>query len=141
MEMNRRQVCAVLPLLALGSRGAGAEDRLRSMVKPFEQLPVRKNAIGAETRPILQGRSYDKVGLEVHETVLPPGAAPHPPHRHAHDEMFLMMRGTLDITINGKTTRMGPGSAGFVAGDDEHGVKNTGAEPAQYFVIAIGSES
>src|SRR5205807_2348167 len=75
---------------------------------------------------------------EAHETTLPPGGSPHPPHRHAHSEMWLIREGTVDITVNNNTTRLGPGSLGFVSSNDEHGIKNAGETPASYFVVAIG---
>jgi mannose-6-phosphate isomerase-like protein (cupin superfamily) len=69
---------------------------------------------------------------------LPPGATPHPPHHHVHSEMFFMREGTLELTVNGKTYPLGPGAVGFVRSNEEHGVKNVGTTPANYFVVAIG---
>ena len=46
--------------------------------------------------------------------------------------------GTLDVTIEGKTTRLTPGSVAYVASNELHGWKNPGADRAQYFVIALG---
>jgi len=79
--------------------------------------------------------------LEVHETTLAPGEMPHPPHHHEHEEMFLIMRGQLEITIAGKTNTIGPGSAAYVHSGELHGVKNTGPKAAQYFVVALGKEA
>jgi len=74
----------------------------------------------------------------VHETTLAAGDSPHPPHRHVHDELFLLIKGKVGITIEGRTTVIGPGSAAFIHSNEMHGVINGGIEPAQYFVIAIG---
>ncbi len=63
---------------------------------------------------------------------------PHPPHRHAHSEMWLIREGTVELTVEGKSTQMGPGSVGFVRSNDEHTIKNVGTAPATYFVVAIG---
>ena len=79
--------------------------------------------------------------MEVHETTLAPGSSPHPPHHHKHDEMFLMSKGSLEVTIAGKTTVIGPGSAAYVHSEEVHGVRNPGTVDAQYFVVATGTES
>jgi mannose-6-phosphate isomerase-like protein (cupin superfamily) len=55
--------------------------------------------------------------------------------------MFLIREGTLEVTIKGQTTRLGPGSVGFVGSNDEHGVRNTGTTPAEYFVVAFGKDA
>jgi mannose-6-phosphate isomerase-like protein (cupin superfamily) len=57
-----------------------------------------------------------------------------------HEELFLMMKGSLAVTIAGKTTEIGPGSAAFVHSGELHGVRNPGTTPAQYFVVAIGTK-
>jgi quercetin dioxygenase-like cupin family protein len=41
--------------------------------------------------------------------------------------------------ISGKTGTYGAGSIVYVASNEEHGWKNTGAVPAEYFVIALGN--
>jgi len=105
---------------------------------PFDRLPVHTSST-AVTRAVLKGKLSTGESLEVHETMLPPGDAPHPPHHHAHSEMWLIREGTVDITVNDLTTRLGPGSVGFVRSNDEHGIKNVGLVPAIYFVVAIGS--
>jgi len=55
--------------------------------------------------------------------------------------MFLVISGTVEITISGKATRLGPGSAAFVAANEEHGLHNAGSGPAQYFVVTLGSKA
>jgi len=76
----------------------------------------------------------------VHLTELAPGQEPHPPYKHAHEEMVLLERGILDVTIDGRTSRLTPGSVAYVASNHEHGWKNPGASPSEYFVIALGSD-
>ena len=107
---------------------------------PFDRLRVHTSST-AVTRGVLKGKLSTGESVEVHETTLPPGAAPHPPHRHTHSEMWLIREGTVDITVNDSTTRLGPGSVGFVRSNDEHGIKNVGLVPASYFVVAIGPDA
>jgi mannose-6-phosphate isomerase-like protein (cupin superfamily) len=52
--------------------------------------------------------------------------------------MWLIREGTVELTVNGKNYQLGPGSVGFVHSNDEDGIRNVGAIPATYFVVAIG---
>ena len=142
MSVTRRELCSMLPAVlipaVLPSEVSTAQDNsLPSAMYPFEKLPVR-TPNGAEIRDVLKGKLATGESLEVHETMLVPGGAPHPPHRHAHSEMWLIREGTVEITVNGASSRLEPGSVGFVESNDEHGIKNVGDRPATYFVVAVG---
>ncbi len=137
MDALRRSLLQAIPMLAASSALASDSPALGSFVKPYSELPVKKLGL-SESRAILDGITHSGDHIEVHETMLVAGDSPHPPHRHAHDELFLMMTGKVGITIEGRTTVIGPGAAAFVHSNEMHGVINAGTEPAQYFVIAIG---
>ena len=49
-----------------------------------------------------------------------------------------LVEGTLEVTISGKPTLLGPGSAAFIASNEEHGWRNSGSTRAHYTVIALG---
>src|SRR5258705_3969191 len=116
---------------------AAQEGSMPSAMYPFEKLPIR-TPNNAQIRDVLKGKLATGESLEVHETTLLPGGAPHPPHHHVHSEMWLIREGTVELTINGTIYRLGAGSVGFVHSNDEHGIKNVGESPATYFVVAIG---
>ena len=126
------------PLFMAASALAADGPALSSFIKPYGELPVKQNGQN-QSRAILDGITHSNDHLEVHETTLSPGSEPHPPHRHEHEELFLLMKGELTVTIAGKTAVVGPGGAAFVHSNELHGVHNAGTEPAQYFVVAIGS--
>lgn len=140
MNVSRRDAVLMLPMLYALPAMAGERDKLASGVFEFGKLPVEKSE-GAAFRHVLEGRTATGDYLEVHETVLEPGGAPHPPHHHEGEEMFLVIRGTLQVTIAGKVSEMGPGSMVFVASGDEHGIHNAGNSQAQYFVITLGAKA
>jgi len=145
--MTRRELWGIIPGAFLLQAAAKQEPKqetkqettLASASYPFAQMKLRTSKNGAQFRSILRGKTPTGETLEVHETTLPPGVAPHPPHHHAHSEMWLVRRCTLEFTVNGTKHRIGPGSAGFAASNDEHGVRNPGATPVTYFVVEVGA--
>jgi mannose-6-phosphate isomerase-like protein (cupin superfamily) len=140
MTYSRRDLCLMVTTLAASTGVADQKTALPSKAFPYEELPVRKMN-GNEQRPVLDGELHTGFNLEVHQTRLAPGGMPHPPHHHLHEEMFLIREGTVEVTISGHITRMGPGSVGFVGSNDEHGVRNVGATHAEYFVVALGKDA
>lgn len=118
---------------------AAKKPRLVSKVYPLGELKESRSG-GNSFWSILNGETWAGCPIEVHESSLAPAASPHPPHHHAHEEMFLVREGTLEVTIAGETARIGPGSAAYVASNDEHGVKNVGETAALYFVLAVGNQ-
>ena len=143
MSLTRRELCLLVPSTLLPSLVTETELQtdqsgdLPSAMYTYDKLPLH-NSNSAAIRSVLKGKLATGESVEVHETTLPPGGAPHPPHRHPHSEMWLIREGTVDITVTDTTTRLGPGSVGFVRSNDEHGIKNVGLTPATYFVVAIG---
>jgi len=138
MKFSRREACSLIPAL-LVSRSWAAQSPIPSQALRFEDLPV-ETGDGNTLRRIVNGKTHGGCEIEMHETDLAPGAMPHPAHHHAHEEIFLIREGTVEVTIAGRSNRLGPGSVAYVASNDEHGIKNAGATHAQYFVIALGAE-
>jgi quercetin dioxygenase-like cupin family protein len=114
--------------------------RLPSKAYKFESLPTKDGA-NSKSHAVFDGGTHTGFRIEVHVTELPAGGSPHPPHQHIHEEMFLLQAGLLDVTVNGKTERITPGSVFFVNSNELHGVKNPGPDRAEYFVVAMGKES
>jgi quercetin dioxygenase-like cupin family protein len=140
MYCSRRDLCFLLPALwsaAPGFLASGAV--LPAQAYPFGELPTRREGENV-FRPVLEGETHSGYDIELHETELAPGGRPHPPHRHVHEEIFLIRQGELDVMIAGKTTRLGPGSVAYIASNVEHGIHNAGRGAAEYFVLALGSD-
>jgi mannose-6-phosphate isomerase-like protein (cupin superfamily) len=137
-EYSRRDLSLLLPLLAAARAGAQAAA-LPSKTYNFDQIPVHTSGEN-QTRPVLDGETHAGVRIELHETELPPGGAPHPPHHHVNEEMILIREGTMEVMISGRSARLGPGSVAYVASNEEHGWHNAGATRAHYFVLAIGRD-
>lgn len=136
MTCSRRDLSILLPLIAF-SRAQAQKQRLESRTFRFEDLPVR--ATGANrARAVLDGETHTGFRIEMHMTELAPGQAP---HHHVHEEMIMIQEGTLEVTINGRTAKLGPGSSAYVASNEHHGWRNVGEGRAEYFVLALGREN
>jgi quercetin dioxygenase-like cupin family protein len=136
MTNQRRAFLAAIPALVATSALAADKHYLPSKVYEFQDMPVHHGKTNT-THSVLNGLTHEGCRLTIHESDLAPGNRPHPPHHHAHEEMFFIRQGTLGFTINGKKSKAGPGSVAFVASNDEHGVQNVGDDHAQYFVMAL----
>jgi quercetin dioxygenase-like cupin family protein len=156
--MTRRTLCVELPLLlsAIGLSGHAVAQTATSPALPksdnhlqtplnhcatylWENLPSRISDAGAVTHDILQGVAPVDGGyhIEIHETTLQPGQRPHLPHLHPHVEFILMREGAIDYQTGDKHTTLTPGSVGYAAPNELHGIVNAGQTTAIYFVVAL----
>ena len=152
-NLNRRDLCVALSAFAAmggvaaeaqvtGTQGpSGANVLSHSETFSFDKLPVKHSANGGASRAVVQGVLATGEAVELHETTLPPGQMPHPPHKHRHSEFMMVREGELEFDNDGKPERVGPGGVIFAASEVMHGLKNVGDVNANYFVIAIGKES
>ena len=122
----------LLPALSAAQSSAAPSAMFR-----YEDLTVRPSGENRQ-RQFFRGQTHTGYGLQLHETELAPGLAPHASHKHVHEEMILIREGTLEVTINGRSAKLGPGSAAYVASNEEHGWRNVGTTRARYFVLALG---
>ena len=136
--MKRREFAALLTALAAAK--AQTPTTIPSKVYPFDDLPVKANGAN-KSRAVFNGVNRSGFPLEVHETELGPGGAPHPPHRHLHEEMLVVLDGTVAFTVNGAITKLSPGSVAYAASNDLHGPSNPTDKPCRYLVVTIGRDN
>jgi len=150
-HMNRREACfAVTALAALAGKAFPVDGEnanrpektnvlARSETFSYDSLPVTDLPNGGTMRRVVSGVLVTGEYLEVHESMLPPGKMPHPPHKHRNSEILLVREGKLEFLNDGKPEPVGPGAVVFTASNVLHGLKNVGDTPATYFVVAIGA--
>jgi mannose-6-phosphate isomerase-like protein (cupin superfamily) len=142
MKISRRELSMLVPAVAAAQTPAPKKEKpvLVSQTWEYKDLPVKPNGQN-EGRAVFDGLTHSAYPVELHMTRLGPGQQPHPPHHHVNEEVLMLKNGQLDATFGGKTTRIGPGSIIYIASNEEHGWKNNGTEPAEYWVIALGPKS
>ena len=144
MNCTRRSLALLFPALAAAQQraqpSAAPGGTVPSKAYSFEELTARQTAT-IKSYQILTGDTHSGYRLDLHESELPGGMAPHPPHRHLHEELLFVREGEMEVTLNGHTTRLGPGSCAYMASNDLHGYRNPGTAPAKYFVLALGTDS
>ena len=125
-------------LLAAMQVPAQAQEALPSKMYRYEDLPVKAAATGPnKSRAILDGKTHTGFRIEIHETELGPGLAPHAPHHHVHEELVIVREGLVEVTIKGESSRLGPGSVAYVASNEEHGWRNVGETRARYTILTL----
>jgi quercetin dioxygenase-like cupin family protein len=145
--MNRREMCGALSAFALMATVAEGQtpaanttdttDMAVSKVFSFDKLPKTPNANGGWGRQVMHGTLPTGEFVEVHETMLPAGKMPHPPHQHRNTEFVLIREGKLEFLNDGKPEPAGVGDVIYTASNVMHGLTNVGTTPALYFVVSV----
>jgi len=74
-------------------------------------------------------------GRTLKMSVVAPGKATHPPHKHVEDEFFFVVEGTAEFYLDGKTTVAEAYTSFYCPSWMEHGIKNVGDTELKYLVI------
>jgi XRE family transcriptional regulator, regulator of sulfur utilization len=124
--------CAALGITALAQSGRSV---MGSSVFDWSAIAVKPTKTGAR-RDFFQAPTATLDELECHVTTLNPGEIPHPPHKHADEELVIVKDGTIDVQqANDRPRSVGPGAVIFQASNQMHGMRNVGRTAATYYVI------
>jgi quercetin dioxygenase-like cupin family protein len=115
-------------------------DLSRSRVFRIAELPAHKNPNGSESWNVVHGRLPTGEQIALHVSMQPAGTVPNPAHRIEHSEIICLREGALEFQHDGVTEQAMAGDVLFVAKGTMHGIRNAGAGPAAYLVIAIGGD-
>lgn len=140
MDLSRREFHFLLSLLAAQGQAQDHPVSLDSKIYHPDQSTDLHGQPKKGGR-IFFGTDHSGFALEMHQTVLGPGAESHPPHKHVHDEMMIVLDGTLETYIEGKTETAEKGSIIYFASNQMHRARNAGQVPARYYVLELRGHS
>jgi quercetin dioxygenase-like cupin family protein len=100
------------------------------------EIPYKGDA-KKKARRFFYGPEHSGYNLEMHETVLGPGVETHPPHTHGHQEIIILVEGTVQVSMDGRTETVEAGSVIFYEPDRPHNLRNTGTVPCRYYVVEL----
>ena len=153
-HMDRRDLLTVFSALAaLAAAGGDAEAQTppagrlttaelsKSRVIRFADLAVVKLENGGAQRRVMSGTLPTGEFIEIHETVLPAGKTPHPPHHHPNSEWLFIQSGKLEYDNDGTIVPVGPGDIIFSASNVTHGMKNVGTTDGSYIVFSVSKQT
>lgn len=137
-NFSRRDLKLLLPALAAVAARA-QEPRpgaLDTKVYHHKQIPY----IGDDKkkgRRFFDGVTHTGYHIEMHETILGPGTETHPPHKHEHEEIVIVMEGSVEMYNEGKTEVAETGSVLYFGSNQMHSSRNAGTTPCRYYVLEL----
>jgi quercetin dioxygenase-like cupin family protein len=144
-QMGHRDLSALLMVAGTSGTLTGtanaADDTAKlsiSNVFSYAALPVTALPDGRSMRHVLEGLLPTGEFFEIHQSVLPAGKTPHPPHKHPHTEVLFIQSGKLVFLDEGTPKPVGPGDIVFAASNAMHGLTNVGDTDASYIVVSVG---
>ena len=138
MAGARRDAAIAVVAAMLGGSAALRAQAPASVLGPavfdWNTMPVTHTETG-EVRSLVKQPTATLEELEMHVSVLKPGIASHPPHKHPNEELVIIDAGTVETLSSGAWKRLGPGSIIFNASNSLHALRNVGTTPATYHVV------
>jgi quercetin dioxygenase-like cupin family protein len=138
--ISRRDLSLLVPALAAAAARAQtqapAPAALGFMVYHDKQIPY-KGDDQKKGREFFNGTTHTGYHIAMHETIIGAGLQTHPPHKHEHEELVIVMEGSLEVHNEGLTEVAEAGSVIYFASNQMHNGRNTGATPCRYYVLEL----
>jgi quercetin dioxygenase-like cupin family protein len=141
-NFTRRDLSFLLPALAArASAQQGPAVTLPSKIYKHADIPYEGDST-KKGRRFCYGATHSGFNLEMHETILGAGTATHAPHKHVHEEIVIVVEGTVEAYLEGKTEIAPAGSVIYFGSNQMHSARNAGATPCRYYVVELrGNEA
>jgi hypothetical protein len=132
-----KSLAAVLPDQTPSGKG---KVMIFDQLTPHSEKSLKPDAPPIVLRELVRATLSSGININLHESDMGPYGVPsHPPHQHAHEEIIMLIEGTLDFNLDGVTSRGGPGSIMFSGPWDIHGIVNPVGTHAKYYVLELGT--
>jgi mannose-6-phosphate isomerase-like protein (cupin superfamily) len=118
--------------LAVFAGAATAGVKIPNATIGAEKAKLTKEAFG-DLRIYFEGATDQLKSMTAGSLLLKAGMTPHPPHQHPEEEFMVVTEGTGEITMDGKVTKVSPGSMMYAAAQRVHGIVNTGKAPLLFY--------
>jgi len=143
MRLSRRDLGLLLPALARAAQQPvqpQAATALPGKVYHHAQIPYTGDD-DKKGRRFFLGVTRGGFTVEMHETILGTGQVTHPPHKHEHEEIVIVVAGTLEVHLEDQTETAETGSVIWFGSNQTHNARNVGEGPSRYYVVELrGSE-
>jgi quercetin dioxygenase-like cupin family protein len=142
VNVSRRELGLLLPALAatVAARPARAQmaGRMKLETKMYHHERIRYDGDDQKkSRQFFIGETHGGFNLEAHETILGKAVETHAPHKHVHEEVIIVVEGTVETYAEGKTEVVETGSVIVFGSNQMHSARNVGAGPCRYYVIEL----
>jgi quercetin dioxygenase-like cupin family protein len=132
----------LLPALAAASQTAQAQPGVPLPGKIYHSAQVPYTGDDKKkARRFFYGAEQSGYNLEMHETVLGAGIETHAPHTHPHQEIIVLIEGTLEVFVDGRTEKVEAGSVIFYEPNKPHSLRNIGTTSCRYYVVELRGRS
>jgi quercetin dioxygenase-like cupin family protein len=144
VSISRRDLGWLLPALA-AVRGAAQEaavvETMASQAYDSDKIPY-KGDDKKKGRRFFFAQTHAGFKVECHETVLGPGLETHPPHKHEHEEIMMVVAGTVEANLDGVKQTVPAGSVVVFGSNQMHNARNAGTTPSRYYIVELrGNEA
>src|SRR6266545_2962302 len=106
---HRRDLLKLAGLPAFAALAGGAGPQLPNTIVGSDEARLTREAFG-DLRIYFEGATPQVKSMTAGSLLLKPGMTPHPPHQHPEEEFMAITEGSGEITLDGKVTRVLPGS-------------------------------
>ena len=131
MPNRRKLLLSALPAISALAATSGPA-KVPNATFDADHAKLERQPFG-DLRTYFDGPTDQLRAMTAGSLLLKPGMSPHAPHQHPEEEIMVVTEGTGEIVVDGKVTKVGPGTMMYCAAGRLHGVKNTGTQPLLFF--------